>query len=89
MIKNRLKILHAHLDDLESKEKRQIDNGTFEARDKEEDDEEGESFQSVFHVHCPRIYYTNRSRNVRPTLICYIGGRHADDRVDCLSVLVL
>ena len=64
VIKNRLKILHAHVDDLERKEKRQIDNGTFEARDKEEEDEEGESFQSVFHVHCPRIYYTNRSRNV-------------------------
>ena len=72
---SRLKTLYKHLEDLALKEDRHIDDDTFEpAEPKFPVDKllgpRGEmTFENTFHVHCPRVYYNNLTRNVSATRI--------------------
>ena len=64
-----LRTLNRHLDELSSRERRHIDDDTFQAVDTKhsvaQNNRQGEmTFENTFHVHCPRVYFNNASRNV-------------------------
>jgi hypothetical protein len=66
---HRLRTLHKHLNELSSKEKRHIDDDTLQAANGSRSGCKGDSldevfFENTFHVHCPRVLFTNASRNV-------------------------
>lgn len=63
---HKLRILHDHIKKLEETETRDLVGDTFEHDHEHQDSEQGteEPFQNVIHVHCPRLYLTNQSRNV-------------------------
>ncbi|KAL7425083.1 Protein SABRE [Cryptotrichosporon argae] len=69
IIEHRLHILRRHLDYLASSERRRIDDDTFQAHDAlhaaQAQNRRGETtFENTFHVHCPRIFFNNVSRNI-------------------------
>jgi hypothetical protein len=68
IIIGRLKSLHQCADELASKERRHIDDDTLEqSGTKGACDDGGHdelAFENTFHVHCPKIFYNNASRNV-------------------------
>ena len=69
-IANRLKTLHQHLDDVSRKERRHIDDDTFESAESSHPAEssynhQGEmTFENTCHIHSPRLSFNNRSRNI-------------------------
>lgn len=67
-IDNRIRILSDHIVDLQMKEKRHMDDDTFESGDIPHDQRNltvrEVPFEHVAHVHCPRLFVNNDSRNV-------------------------
>lgn len=65
-IQGRLRTLRRHLEDLATKEHRCIDDVTLQPleTDTAGNKSADENFQLTLHVHCPRVYYNNTSRNL-------------------------
>ncbi|EIW73580.1 hypothetical protein TREMEDRAFT_70997 [Tremella mesenterica DSM 1558] len=71
-IQRSLKALKRHFEELQKEEKRRMDDNTFEAAYKQgvingypqSQQEQEAPFENTFHVHCPRISWTNESRNI-------------------------
>lgn len=67
-INHRINILKRHIDDLAQTETRHMDNSTLglpTAGKDGKDDGDGETiFDNSLHVHTPRLFFNNESRNV-------------------------
>ena len=65
-ILQRIQTLQIHIDDLAHRERRHMDDNTLEPHDTlpESGDNEELSFQNTVHVHCPRLFYNNQTRNI-------------------------
>ena len=79
-IQHRINTLRNHIDDLSCREHRQMDGSTLQPSDPADHDERppslddpGELFQHTLHVHCPRLYINNASRNI---VYKYLYSRH-------------
>lgn len=66
-INHRIATLNHHIDDLDHRERRHIDDNTLEQNGDDEytRDADGDpSFENTVHVHCPRLFINNKSRNL-------------------------
>lgn len=67
ILNHRINILKHHIDDLAQTETRHMDNSTLANNDSflQPNEPEGDSmFDNTLHVHCPRLFFNNQSRNV-------------------------
>lgn len=75
-IQHRVLTLNHYIDDIGRIEKRHIDNNTLESTDSKTAcpmDEPTQEFQNTLHVHNPRLYFNNGSRNI---LFKYLYSRN-------------
>jgi hypothetical protein len=67
-VKHRVKTLQNHIEDLACHERRHLDDNTLEPAEGDERppsiDDTPELFARTLHVHCPRLYFNNASRNI-------------------------
>ncbi|BEI90738.1 uncharacterized protein CcaverHIS019_0308080 [Cutaneotrichosporon cavernicola] len=79
-IKHRINILEHHIDDLAQTETRHMDNSTLGLPVEKSGDDDGEDetvFDNTLHVHNPRLFFNNESRNV---LYKYLYARKSRKR---------
>jgi hypothetical protein len=86
-ISRRIRTLKHHAVDLKEKENRHIDDDTLQSGPDSEvhpestDHQDDVSFVNTFHIHCPKLFYNNASRNVsHPSWLQLI--------LDCIQVLL-
>lgn len=66
-IQHRINILNHHIEDMAKRERRHMDDNTLQqsgALHDLQDEEHSIPFQSTVHVHCPRLFFNNNTRNV-------------------------